>query len=110
MAKLVKRLTKKNCEVAGLDHQGSDYVYKNMITVSISSLGYGRFQVFVNEVVPWYDNVPQSLRLAICKVFVDFSHTCKWCQPVSGVDLEALGADLEKLYQDLMAIYAGSKG
>ena len=110
MSKLVKRLGKKNCAVAGLVKIGSKYFYKDIIKVSISFPDYGRVRVFVDGEITWYDNIPQHLRLDVCKVFVNFSHMCKWCQLVSGVDLEALGADLEKLYQDLIAIYAGSKG
>lgn len=110
MSKLVKRLGKKNCVVAGLVQQGSKYIYKDIIEVSISSPDYGRVRVFVDGKIPWYDSVPQPLRLDVCKVFVDFRDSCKWCQPVRGVDLEALRADLERLYQDLTAVYAGSKG
>lgn len=110
MSKLVKRLGKKNCAVAGLVQKGSKYIYKDIIEVSIASPDYGRVRVFTDGEVSWYDNIPQPLRLDVLKVFVDFRNSCKWCQPVSGVDLEALRVDLEKLYQDLTAVYAGSKG
>lgn len=109
MGKLVKRLTKKNCGAAGLEYRLGDYLYKGIIKVRISFPEYGWVHVCVSEDISWFDSVPQPLRIEVWEVMLSFQKS-KWSHPSQGVDLEALRADLEKLYQDVTAVYAGSKG
>ena len=100
MAHLVKRLTRKNCGVAGLTY-GGYFLYKDTVIVDLlQNTRTRKVFIWVRAYPVWCDcKFDRKYLLKLDQTIDTFSAT--WAQPVDAVDLERLGADLEKLYQQL---------
>ena len=100
MAHLAKRLTRKNCGVAGLSY-GCYYLYKDTIRVNIiRDSRSGKVFVAADAYPMWCDyQLDQKYIKEVYQAIVRFEST--WNQQVVAVDLEELGKALECLYQQL---------